>query len=364
VRLSLDAVEREIGRLWEEEAKRSHAPRIELLTLVALVSEVALLERAQKVLGHVVRTYPSRSIVALWRSGEEASLTADVALHQVEPKGGACGDAITVEAVGGGRKWLPENIDRLVLSDLPVCLWWVGDLPDFDDLFDRAVLGSDLVVVNSSEMDLRDLEKLSNIAARSRGRYAVNDLTWFRLKSMQELIARFFDDDSARAYLPKIERVAIEFAPREGETDVASTQAALLFGWIAQSLSLRPEGVGWQRGPDWGEATLGKLTVRFDHRPRPDVVPGAVLRVTMEGAGARFDVERLEDPLVLRWSRDVPGVPTPPQSLRVSTLEEETLMTRCLGRPGRDPLFEKSLSTASRIVRPVAPRFSTPPDRA
>jgi glucose-6-phosphate dehydrogenase assembly protein OpcA len=363
VRLSLDAVEREIARLWEEEALRSQAPRIELLTLVALVSEPRLLKRAQEVVAQVVQTYPSRSIVALWKDGSQATLTADVALHRATPDGPARGDAITVEAIGGARKWLPENIERLALSDLPVCLWWVGDLPDFDDLFDRAVVSSDLVVVNSGEMDLRDLEKLSRIAARSRGRYAVADLTWIRLRTIQELIARFFDDESARGCLSKIQRVAIEFSPREAELDVASTQAALLFGWIAQALSIRPEGVQWRRATDWGEATLGKLTVRFEHRPRADVATGAILRVAIEGGGGRFEVERLDDPLVLRWTREVPGSITPPQTLRVGTIEESTLLIRCLGRPRRDPLFEESLHRGSLIVRPVAPRFSTPPYR-
>ena len=47
VKIPLDAVEREIARLWAEEAERSHAPRIELMTLVALVSEPSLLARAQ-----------------------------------------------------------------------------------------------------------------------------------------------------------------------------------------------------------------------------------------------------------------------------------------------------------------------------
>jgi hypothetical protein len=361
VRLSLDAVEHELGRLWEEETKRSHATRVELLTLVALVSERGLLPRAKDVVAEVVRTFPSRSILVTWKDGSEMSLSADASLHYAAPGSAPCGDAILVEAISGGRKWLPENLDRLTFPDLPVCLWWVGDLPDFDDLFERTVVLSDLVIVNSGEMDLRDLEKLSNIVTRSRGRFAVTDLTWSRLKSMQDLIARFFDDESARPYMAKIERIGVDFTLRDGQQDVTSTQAALLIGWIVQALGVRTDGVSWKRGPDWSEATLGTLVVRFEHKPRPDVVAGSILRVAMEGAGARFEVECLEDPLVLRWSRDVPGLPTCPQMLRVSPLEEASLMVRCLGRPRRDPLFERSLQTASRIVRPVAPRFSTPP---
>jgi glucose-6-phosphate dehydrogenase assembly protein OpcA len=201
VRLQLDAVEHEIGRLWQEEARRSEAARVELSTLVALVSEPGLLDRAVKVAQKVALAHPSRTIVVVWKDGPEGTITADAALHQAGPSGAPCGDAITLEAVGAAREWLPQNIDRLILSDLPVCLWWVGDLPDFDNLFDRAVLSADLVIVNSGEMDLRDLEKLSTIAGRSRGRYALADLTWIRLRPLQELVARFFDDESSRPCL-------------------------------------------------------------------------------------------------------------------------------------------------------------------
>jgi glucose-6-phosphate dehydrogenase assembly protein OpcA len=363
VRLSLDAVEREVGRLWEEEARRSKATRVQLLTLVALVSEQALLPRAAKVLEQVVRVHPSRTIAVVWKAGAEAAITADAALHAAAAGGAPCGDAITLEAVGAAREWLPQNIDRLTLPDLPVCLWWVGDLPDFDNLFDRAVLLSNLVVVNSAEMDLRDLEKLSRIMARSRGRYALSDLMWIRLLPLQELVARFFDDADARTCLGAIERVTIDFAPREGELDVASTQAALLFGWMAHALALKADGVEWKRGSTWGEAKLGGVVARFEHHPRPDVPAGAILRVAIEcRGGARFDIERQDDPQVFRWSRDVPATSTAPQTLRLGIHEEAALLVKCLGRPRADPLFESSLAMAVRVVRPIAPRLSTLPN--
>ncbi len=247
VSLSLHAVEREINLLWAEESERApSAARVELLTLAALVSEPGLLERAQKVVDGVVRTYPSRTIVAVWKEGSPPSLTADAALHR--PTGNACGDAISLEAIGAGREWLPENIDRLALSDLPVCIWWVGDLPDFDDLFDRLVVGADIVVVNSGEMDLRDLEKLSRMAQRSHGRYAIADLTWIRLHPLQDFVARFFDDEAGRGVLSTLHRMVIEYSPRENDKDAASTLAGLFFGWTAQALGLRPETALWKRG--------------------------------------------------------------------------------------------------------------------
>jgi glucose-6-phosphate dehydrogenase assembly protein OpcA len=358
VRLSLDGVEAEVARLWEEEARKSGAVRIELLTLVALVSEPALFDRAQSVIAKTVLMHPSRTIVATWTQATPASITADATLHRVSAGGPACGDAIVLEAAGGAREWLPENIDRLALPDLPVCVWWIGDLPDFDRLFDRVVVNADLIVVNSGEMDLRDLEKLSTIAMRSRDGCALSDLAWIRLRPLQELIARFFDDEIARGCLPALERVTIDFAPREGDQDVASTQVGLLFGWIANALSLRTEGAFWKRGAGWSEVTFGRVVARFEQRPRADVPPGSIVRVTIECDGARFEVERQDDPQVFRWSREAPGAPVPPQTLRIGIPDEATLLMRCLERPKRDRLLEKSLQMAVRIVRPVAPRLS------
>jgi glucose-6-phosphate dehydrogenase assembly protein OpcA len=358
VSLSLDQVEREVARLWEEEARNSGGARVALLTLVALVSEPRFLERARGVVSDVVRAHPSRTIVAVWREGAPQSITADVALHRPAPSAPACGDAIDLEAVGEAREWLPGNADRIALPDLPVCIWWVGDLPDFDDLFDRMVVNADVVIVNSQEMDLRDLEKLASIATRSRGRYALADLTWTRLRWLQDLVARFFDDEPGRAQMPLVERILIEYSPRDGEQDAASTRAGLLFGWIAHALALPTQGAQWKRGDTWAEVRLGSVTARFAQRPQAQVRPGGIVRVAFECPEARFEVARLEDPQLFRWSREVPGVPTPPQVLRVASHEEATLLVRSLERPRRDRLLETSLEVASRIVRPVAPRLS------
>jgi glucose-6-phosphate dehydrogenase assembly protein OpcA len=363
VSLSLDQVEREVARLWEEEARKTGGARVELLTLVALVSEPRWLERAQKVVADVVRVHPSRTIVAVWREGAQPAITAEVGLHRPSPGAPACGDAITLEAIGEARDWLPGNADRIALPDLPVCVWWVGDLPDYDDLFDRMVLHADVVIVNSQEMDLRDLEKLSSIAKRSRGRYALADLTWTRSRWLQDLVARFFDDEAGRACMSRIERILVEYSPREGEQDAASTRAGLLFGWIANALGLPVDAPQWKRGEGWAEVQLGKVTARFTQRKQAEVRPGGIVRVAFECPDARFELARLEDPQVYRWSRDVPGAPTAPQVLRVHSHEEATLLVRALERPKRDTLLEASLDAGSRIVKPVAPRLSMIPPR-
>lgn len=364
--IPLETAERGLSQLWDDETRRTGAPRIGLMTLVALVAEPELVERAKAVIGAFVRTYPSRTIVATCRPGGAPEIGASVALHRVRPDAPARGDAIVLDAVGAGREWLPDNVERLALPDLPICLWWVGDLPDFDRLFERSLVAADVVVVNSGEMDLRDLEKLADIAARARGRYALTDLAWHRFRPLQDLVARFFDGSPSAGIARRLERLTVDFVPLDRPApgrpvDVASTSAGLLLGWIAHVLALPVEAPRWSRTEDAAEVALGSFIARFVRRSRGDVPPGSILGVALEAEGARFEVERQDDPCVFRWLRQIAGSPTTSQTFRIEIPDESELLIRCLERPRRDPLLEASLDAASRIVRLVAPRLSARP---
>ena len=377
MKVKLDAVEKELAKLWDAEGPAAHAARAELFTLVALVSEPKLLARATEVMSQVVRVHACRTMAAVWTPGAAPSITADIALHRnPDRKNEPCGDALVLEAIGGAREWLPGNVERLLLPDLPACVWWVGDLPDDDDLFDRMVRRADVVIVNSSEMDLRDLSKLSEIAEASKDSYAFMDLTWVRLRSLQDLIARFFDDPAVRPCLDTLSRVTLAFSPRDNETDVASTRAGLLLGWLGAALHLAPESAKWKKDDRGAEVTLerdgGKppVTVRFDRDKRPGVNDGAITHLELlsdvgGGKKATFQISRAPgDPKATTWTCDVPGVVIPSQTVRIGSHEEARLLSRSLERPTRDRLLDASLLAASRIVKQVAPRLSERPPRS
>lgn len=378
MRVELKDVEKELAKLWDAEASRSRSARVELFTLVALVSDPALLDRAKSVVARVAHVHDCRTITAVWRSGldgQAPAISADIELHRnPEHKQQACGDGIVIDAVGSAREWLPGNVDRLLLADLPAHVWWVGDLPDADDLFDRMVRRADVVIVNSAEMDLRDLEKLSTIVGSSQGAQAFMDLTWVRLRGMQDLVARFFDDPHARPYLDTLTEITFAYSPRAGEADVASTRVGLLLGWIGTALGFVVDTAKWTRGATGGELVIGRengttVKVRFVYDKRAGVHDGSLTRIAMvsdagEGKTARFELARQpEDPQVMSWSSELPGVTTPPQMLRFASHDESELLLRTLERPTRDRLLEASLLSASRFVRAVAPRLSAPPPR-
>ncbi len=311
----------------------------------------------------------------MWTDAEAPSIDAEVSLHaHPAHAAGSAGDAIVLEAHGMARDWLPETIDKLILSGLPSCVWWVGDLPDGDDLFDRMVGRADVAVVNSGEMDLRDLEKLSQLAVAShKTRTALTDLTWVRLRAIQDLVARFFDDPALRHHLDTLTHVTVGYSPGRSGQDVTSPQAGLLVGWLAAALGIKSDAATWTKGPAGG----GAVTLAYGGRPlkvdfvceaRSDVTDGAITRIVLDSeAGsdkAHFEIVRLDDPQTFRWSGEATGAVVPSQTLRIARHDEAKLLTRLLERPMRDPLLEASLSAGFKIVRPIAPRLSERPPRS
>jgi hypothetical protein len=72
MKVELKNVEKELAKLWDAETSRTRSARVELFTLVALVSEPRLLERANNVLAKVARMHECRTIAALWKDGAAA----------------------------------------------------------------------------------------------------------------------------------------------------------------------------------------------------------------------------------------------------------------------------------------------------
>jgi glucose-6-phosphate dehydrogenase assembly protein OpcA len=373
MKVHLKDVERELTKLWEEDRVTSHASRAELCTVVALVSEPSLLDRAQKVLAEVATSYPCRTIAAVWHAGSPPALEADVYLHKnPSRKNQACGDGIVLDAIGDARDWIPGNVERLLLPDVPACVWWVGDLPDNDDLFDVMVRRADAVIVNSAEMDLRDIEKLAYILRQSKDSYAFMDLTWERLRPLQDLVARFFDDAHTRPYLDTLRDVTIAFSPREGDTDVATTRAALLLGWLGSALALDGSQANWTRKDAGGDLVVVRegfpdVTFHFVHDKRDGVDYGGITRVEMlsgpeGGDAARFLLARPgDDPYAMVSSYSAPNLSPPPQTFRLERHHEATLLLACLERPMKDRLLEASIRMATKLVHPIAPRMSEAP---
>ncbi len=362
----LDAVDQELGRLWSATPfGGAHGITANVVAFCATPDE---LPRARATVDHLAQSHPCRTLTIACYPGEIPTITARVSLHVNTSRGlEPVGDDIDLDVRGAARAWVPDTVPRLLSPDVPTAVWWLGDLPDDDTLYDRLVEWADVVMIHSADMDLRDLTKLYRLVEWSQGAYALADLNWNRLRSWQDFTARFFDDPASRAKLTEVHTVTVEFAPREGVYEPASTQSALFVGWLASTLGWTAAPPRWASVSPEKEAAVVDLTrplgsmvrVRFVQDTRPGVFPGAIHRVRVESAGAAWEVARaLEDPLVLCCSGAGDGLVVPDQSVRIGAPEEPKIFTRMLEHPSRDTLFERSLAAAAWLVRDVAPRLA------
>ena len=346
VRLSLDAVEPALAQLWEEEADRGGAPRIELFTLVALVSELALLGRAQTGRrGGRARVPFAHDRRRRGRQGaDRRDHRRGVPAPRLAPEAPRAATPSCSRPPGARASGCPRTSTA---SRCPTCPSASGGSATCPTSTTSSTAWSSTPTWSSSTR-ARWICATSRSSRRSSGAaaaaHALSDLTWIRLRPIQDLIARFFDDETARACLSldRAHHDRVRAARgRAGRGEHPGRAPLRLDG--ERAVARRRRRVAWKRGAGWAEATLGRVVARFDARPRADVPTGSILRVPIECDGARFEVERQDDPQVFRWSREAPGAPVPPQTLRIGIPEEATLLVRCLERPKRDPLLEKSL---------------------
>lgn len=357
----LHKVEAELAKLWAERSQSDSHPRV--LDLVAFCATPDELPRVRAALAPLAIKHPCRTVTVVCYPDAEPSITARVALH-VDPsrKGEPVGDDLVLEVRGAARSWVPSAIQQLRGGDLPMHLWWSGDLPDDDRLFDHLTDDADVTIVHSADMDLRDLEQLRRVLAWRVERAVFLDLNWVRLALWQELTARFFDGAGVAALIPTLDTLSLGFAPRPGSDDAAPTQAALLAGWVTVCTDWNVDGATWTTETDGARIATVKRAdgsparVRFAEDDRPGVYAGVLHTVTLTGLGLKLEVARaLEDPLVLCWSGEAAGQLLPSQCVRMGVPDEPKMLARALDRPERDPLFERSLAAAAALTRAVAP---------
>lgn len=365
--IALDKVESALAQQWqrhrEAAGKKGPSSLARTANVVALCANPEDRARVRDVLGRLALMYPGRVllVVPAEPDASEASITAREAELVLDPqrKNEPVSELVTLDVKGGARAWVPTAVERLLTHGAPVHLWWVGDLPDRDTLFERLVDASDTVLFDSSAMDLRDVPALARLTERRHGGCAVGDLGWSWLRQWQELLARFFDDESERPELERIEEVRLCCAPHRNEpvAEPASTQGALYAGWLLSRLGADVQTARWQRR-EGDERVLevrapGRaITVRFTTEQRANVPTGALVRASLHAPGCSYQVERdADDATTFGWSAETPRATGAPAVWRVRLPDETGLLARAIETPaaGRATLV-RSLRAAALIA--------------
>src|SRR5205814_442070 len=115
----------------------------------------------------------------------------------------------------------------LLVSDLPVYLWWRAVPPLADKVFTRLVEMANRVIIDSAIFadPHGDLVSLA-VLLRDRPKWtAISDLNWSRLTTWRQLIAGFYDVAEYRPALNVVNRLVIEYASPTGQPNAISPRA-------------------------------------------------------------------------------------------------------------------------------------------
>jgi glucose-6-phosphate dehydrogenase assembly protein OpcA len=168
---------------------------------------------------------------------------------------------------------VPNIIESLALSELPVFLVWMGEIDPGAPSFERISDAAERIIIDTRRFDealpaLCAYDTFLSLAGDTR---IGSDLAWTRLATWRELLAQSFDAPQTAALLPDVSTLEISFEPR------AESEALYLAGWFTARLGWQPIGATW-------EAAHSELTARD---PRGRIIKIGMNRVFGSGVGLR-----------------------------------------------------------------------------
>jgi hypothetical protein len=220
-----------------------------------------------------------------------------------------------------------------LLGDLPVVLWWQGQL---DDAFEPGLFqNTDRLIIDSTgwpcDMRAGQMELIMAARAGMARPFSLHDIAWTRTYQFRIALAALFDHPHAVQALPGICRA---------EVVVGSGQAAtgqLLVAWIARTLGWRPRS---RAGASWEFTTPGGPPVPVAIREDAAAAPLACIR--LEHPLGRVEVNRAAGNSHLQ-AQIHDGSSLPPLVLPADPDATGDLVTTLLSRGGKNSLYTSIL---------------------
>lgn len=361
--VDVSAIERDLTSLWKkagEDEDDGGIIRASLLNLIIYCPSDDDLNELDDRLTDVTAAHPCRAILTIAdRQAEESSLSAEVTSRCTLPTASSkqvCCEQVTITARKAQVDTVASLIVQLLLSDLPVYLWWRAE-PRLDDkAFERLVDISNRVVIDSADFraPYRDLASLADILHDNPRWTAFTDLNWARLTAWRALLAGFYDVTEYRPLLNQLNRIVIEYSPLE-EGDAIPARALLLGGWLASRLGwtvteaakTTPESTAFEL-----VAGEKRLTMEFTRTSR-QIEPGHLALVTLGTSAdnaASFTVRRSADGKRIETGATLGEEKRFQRVLDYEDWSESALIGKELDLLGHDRVYEQAVIRAGELI--------------
>lgn len=331
LRVDAASIEKSLAELWRSEKKEGEkaVTRAALWNVVAHTWTSDDHSHATETLSRASASVPQRTIVirAEPQGRDDIASWISANCHLLGGNRQVCSEEIAITAAGESVDHVPPLVSALLLPDMPVAVWWLGDLPSAHHRYVETLLEpADRLIVDSTHFDsASDLELVSRIADDTTT--APADLSWVRLEEWRAATAAMFDSSRMRARLQSLRKVRIVSG---GEGRFGDHAEGLLFvSWLHAQLGAEVpfELVGGapRRGLEEIELTFDGLSANV----RRDRDRGVIV-ATAEGEGRAVDC-----------------------IARVLDRKTADLIVRQLKKPESDRVYLKAL----RVARRLAPRL-------
>ena len=327
VHVDVTSIERQLAELWRAETSDEKAvTKAALWNVVAHTWNAEQHAQATEILARASAAVPQRTIVVQADPRGSASIASWISANCHLIGGGrqVCSEEVSIHAAGEHVDHVPPLVSALLLPDMPVAVWWLGDLPRDHHRYAETLLEpADRLIFDSAHFnESADLDLIWRIAEQTTT--APADLNWARIEEWRAATAALFDPPAMRERLQSIRKVRVSSG---GESSFGAQSEGLLYvAWLrAQTATAVPFEL-ISEGSDAGIVAIevhfdeGSATLRGDRERR-------VVISTSDGTATAVDCVT-----------------------RSLARETEELIVRLLKRPEADKVYLKSLDVARRLA--------------
>jgi len=333
VRVEYGAIERTLAEMWLADGtdEQHTVTRAALWNVVAHTETQQHHTHASDTLSKAAAAVPQRTIIVRADPNAQAEMSSWISAncHLGGDGKRVCSEEIAIVAGGERVRRVPPLVNALLIPDMPVAFWWVGDLPHENAAYVQTLLEpADRLIVDSVHFnDPGDLELVKRVADESGT--APADLNWIRLEEWRTATASVFDPPEMRDKLKSLRRVRV----------TANVADESYFGERIESLFF----ASWLVTMSEAEVDCTFDLRRSDHR--------GLVRVELELEESKATIERDPEKCVLSTNIDGHKVNVPDAVTRSKLRNIDELIVRVLKQPSSDRLLPKILPVTLTLAK-------------
>jgi len=351
VRVDPTAIEKSLAELWRgnKDAGDDALTRAALWNVVAHTSSTEMHTTASEILGRASATVPQRTIIVRANPEAEPEIASWISANCHLVGGGkqVCSEEIAIVAGGDRIHRVPPLVDALLIPDMPVAVWWLGDLPNEHEEYVLSLLDpADRLIVDSAHFDSpADLLLVERVAEKTTTTPA--DLNWVRLEEWRSATASIFDPPDMRGRLRTIRRLRAVAATSDSGIFGEAVEALLFAAWLSAQLGHDVDAAGKVAG------AAGSIDYTIERRRQPSGA-GSLLEIEIEfDDGCSASVARDPERGILVTT--AAGKISMPESItRATSGRPEDLIVRQLKQARGDQVLLKVMPAASRLAKRIS----------